>query len=280
MTAHSFESLATEVVGIAAASKGASASSIGHMQVNCDMHGPYMAKITRLSRRDIPSNCPECRRIVQEAEAAKRAEIQRVANLRQYERQIAEAAIPARFIGRTLASFKAETPEQEKALSVANSFVANWSDTSSKGRWLVFSGMPGAGKSHLAIAILQALMPAHVGRYMTCMELIQTIRATWRRDSEHSETKVLEYLTELPLLVIDEIGVQYGTESEQHHLFEVLDRRYREMKPTILLTNQDKEGFRAFVGDRVYDRMTECARWVPFAWPSYRPIARKELEDA
>lgn len=38
----------------------------------------------------------------------------------------------------------------------------------------------------------------------------------------------------VPLLVIDEIGMQYGTESGQNHLFDVLGRRYRDMMPTIL----------------------------------------------
>lgn len=275
MTAHSINWLNERAL-----SNAGPLANIGRMQVNCDIHGPHMAQITRLARRDIASICPECKRVMQEFEEAKKAEIRRLANARQREQQVADAAIPARFIGRTLASFKAESPEQIKALSVANAFVANWGDTSSKGNWLMFSGLPGTGKSHLAIAILQALMPAHVGRYMTCLELIQNIRATWRKDSDQSETEFLEYLTRLPLLVVDEIGVQYGTESEQHHLFDVLDRRYREMQPTILLTNQDKDGFRTFVGDRVYDRMTECARWVPFVWSSYRPTARREMQDA
>lgn len=280
MTAHSINRLMERVNQMAIANAAGMIVHNGRMQVNCDIHGPFMAKVTRIPKRDILSVCPECARVLQEQEQAKKDELRRLANAREREQQVADAAIPARFRGRTLASFKAESPEQIKALRVATSYVANWPESCSKGNWLVFSGLPGTGKSHLAIAILQALMPAHVGRYMTCLELIQNIRATWRKDSIQSETEFLEYLTRLPLLVVDEIGVQYGTESEQHHLFDVLDRRYREMRPTILLTNQDKDGFRAFVGDRVYDRMTECARWVPFTWPSYRPTARREMQDA
>ena len=111
------------------------------------------------------------------------------------------------------------------------------------------------------------------------MEVIQHIRSTWRKDSEASEVDLLAEFGQVPLLVIDEIGMQYGTESEQNHLFDVLDRRYRDMMPTILLTNQNRDGFRQYVGDRIYDRMTECARWVPFPWESYRPIARKEIAE-
>jgi DNA replication protein DnaC len=70
--------------------------------------------------------------------------------------------------------------------------------------------------------------------------------------------------------------VQYGSDSEQTILFEILDRRYAEMRPTVLLTNQDRAGLKSFVGDRVFDRLSETSRWVAFDWKSYRPTARRE----
>lgn len=278
MTAVSIEKLARTADAVAIAT-AQGALRAGAIQLSCPRHTEYMAKITRLRTRDIYSSCPECL-----AEEKAREDAEKRARIAEQERIhvlacLDRAAVPARFSGRTLATFKAFTPEQQKALSVANEFVANWSAHYKKGAWLVFSGLPGTGKSHLAIGILQALIPTYVGRYLTCSELIQHIRATWRKDSEAGELEVLDKLQAFPLLVIDEVGVQYGTESEQNHIFDVLDRRYREMMPTILLTNQNKDGFREYVGDRVYDRMTECARWVPFTWDSYRPQARKEIAE-
>lgn len=262
------------------ASIGAGLQPIGGLQLNCAKHGTYMAKGTRMASRDVWSKCTECVKDAERQEKEARAEISRRIAADNHRSLLLRVGVPARFTGRTLATFKAETPDQQKALAVAAEFVANWSETKRKGSWLVFSGQPGTGKSHLAIAILQALLPAHNGRYMTCMELIQTIRSAWRKDSEASELEVVEELAQVPLLVLDEIGVQNGTESEMLHLFDVLDKRYRDLMPTILLTNQNKDGFRQFVGDRVYDRMTECAKWVPFVWPSYRPQARREMSDA
>lgn len=258
---------------------GRSIEAIGHMQISCPRHGEYMANGTRLKSRDVWSSCPGCAADWKAKEEADRAREQalREANTRLYHLQ--QAAIPQRFIERTLDTFKATTPEQQHAFRVAADFASNFEAHYKKGSWLVFSGLPGTGKSHLAAGILQAIMPAYLGKYFTCMEVIQYIRSTWRKESEASEVDVLSEFASLPLLVIDEIGMQYGTESEQNHLFDVLDRRYRDMMPTILLTNQNKEGFRQYVGDRIYDRMTECARWVPFAWESYRPIARKEIAE-
>lgn len=258
---------------------GRSIEAIGRMQFSCARHGEYMANGTRLKSRDVWSTCPGCaadRKAKEEAERI-REQALREANTRLYHLQ--QAAIPQRFIERTLDTFKATTPEQQHAFRIATDFASNFEFHYKKGSWLVFSGLPGTGKSHLAAGILQAIMPAYLGKYFTCMEVIQYIRSTWRKESEASEVDVLSEFASLPLLVIDEIGMQYGTESEQNHLFDVLDRRYRDMMPTILLTNQNKEGFRQYVGDRIYDRMTECARWVPFAWDSYRPTARREIGE-
>lgn len=271
--AHSIEKLVSRIDGFQIV-------DIGRLQMNCDRHGVFFSNGKRLRRREIWSGCGSCESELEAADAEER----RIAAIRSaaYERGrlLSRAAIPARFADKTLESFKAESPEQSRALGVARSYAEQWNQSAEKGAWLVFSGPPGTGKSHLAIAILQSILPRHVGRYMTCMELIQTLRSTWRKDSERSEMDVLDEITQVPLLVIDELGVQYGTDSEQNHLFDVLDRRYREMMPTILLTNQNKDGLRALVGDRVYDRMTEVARWVPFTWPSYRPQARREIGDA
>lgn len=261
----------------AANARGEPIADAGRMQLNCAKHGLFFSKGTKLRTRDTWSTCEECRSDAHRNELeATRAEQLRRSN-DEHQRRLEKASIPTRFTTRTLDNFKAETPDQIKALTISREFATGWEAIRRKGSWLVFSGKPGTGKSHLAIAILQAIMPQWVGRYMTCMELIQTLRATWRKDSEISETDLLDSLTYIPLLVLDEIGVQYGTESEQHHLFDVLDRRYREMQPTILLTNQNKDGFRQFVGDRVYDRMTEVARWVPFDWDSHRVKARKDF---
>jgi DNA replication protein DnaC len=250
---------------------------LGDREADCTTHGPYQsAGVRYMGRREIWTPCPACEdeRLASErqADAQKKADAAR----RELEFQIGEAAIPQRFIGRTLDNFNASTAEQEAALRIAREFVQDFEAHAKRGTSLIFSGLPGTGKSHLATAILQALMPQHCGLYTTCMGVIRAVRGTWRKDSDRSEQQVLNIYAEVPLLVLDEIGVQYGTDGEQTILFDVLDRRYRDMKPSIFLTNQDKKGFKEFIGERTFDRLTETSRWVPFDWASYRPQARKE----
>lgn len=243
---------------------------------SCPSHGPYPS---RNLFRNVWSRCPECEAAKEAAERAEQAAAAaREADAR-HQRMLGDAAIPLRFIGRSFGNFRAETDAQRHALTVARDFAEQFADNRRKGRGLIFAGLMGTGKSHLATSILQALLPAHQVRYATCLDMIRAVRDTWRRDSEKTETQVLAYLRDLDLLVIDEVGVQYGTDGEQTILFDVLDRRYREVRPTIILTNQDKAGLKTFVGERTYDRLTETCRWVPFDWSSHRPQARKESQQ-
>lgn len=236
----------------------------------CPGHGAFQ------SRRIIAkvwSRCPVC---TAEDDAKRAADAQAEAERRRAEahRQFIEAAaIPARFVGRTFDNFEADTDPKRHALTVARDFVEGFELHRRTGAALIFSGRPGTGKSHLAAAMLQALRRYDV-RYATCMDMIRAVRETWRRDSEKTESQVLNFFGRLDLLVIDEVGMQYGTDGEQTILFDVLDRRYREMLPVVILTNQAKDGLRQFIGDRSYDRLRETSRWVAFDWDSYRPKAR------
>ena len=254
---------------------------LGTRAGECEQHGPFAEAGHRLElfKREIWSGCPACAEQKREAEraAAVAAEARRIAEIR--EDAIGQAAIPLRFRSRTFEAFVADTPEKQRALAVARDYAEDFDESMKTGRGLVFSGLPGTGKSHLAAAIALHLIDNSRRRvqYTSCMGLIRAVRETWRSDSDVTERRVLnKFGREIDLLMIDEVGVQYGTDSEQTILFEILDRRYAEMRPTILLTNQGKEGLRKYVGDRVYDRLIETGRMVVFDWESYRPQARRE----
>src|SRR5260364_216943 len=106
--------------------------------------------------------------------------------------------------------------------------------------------------------------------YINTMDLIRRVRDTWRRDSEYSETQTLMLFSTLDLLVLDAVGAQYGTDGEQVIVFDVLNRRYRDMRATILLTDVGKAGMMAFLGARSFDPLREGCVWVPYNWESYR----------
>jgi DNA replication protein DnaC len=245
-------------------------------QAVCDKHGAYESRHLFHSHW---SGCPGCAADRDREESEARLAEQRLRQEREQRQRLDAAAIPARFVGKGFDNFVAETPEQRRALSVCRDFAEQFDTLSRRGAGLILMGPPGTGKSHLSAAILQALADSRRVQYTSAVDLIRAVRATWRRDSEQSERSLFSFLGSLDLLVIDEVGAQYGTDGEAKIIFDVIDHRYRDLRSTILITNRDRGGLREDIGDRAYDRLTETSRQVVFDWPSYRKRARLESES-
>lgn len=237
----------------------------------CEKHGEFQSSGVKLGSRVIHwSICPECARLKKIEDDAAKAKIEAEERQRRIELRLNQSGIPLRYRAKDFASFVADTDEKEKALSIAMEFAQNFDAHREKGTVAVFSGLPGTGKSHLAIAIAQQIMARHTALYTSAIDAVRMIRDTWDRKSEQTETQVLKMLASIDLLILDEVGVQYGTEAEQVNLFDIIDKRYRDLMPTILLTNQNKTGLKQFLGDRSFDRLREDGIWVKFDWPSNR----------
>jgi len=101
--------------------------------------------------------------------------------------------------------------------------------------------------------------------------LIRTVRDTWRRDSDASEIEAIRTFSAPDLLILDEVGIQAGSENERQILFDVLNERYETRKSTLLLTNLSVGECKHYLGERVFDRMREDGgEFVAFDWDSYR----------
>ena len=207
-------------------------STLGERTQRCDVHGAFTSIGQRyLGNREFWTTCPDCEeaRLARdrqaEAEEHARRESERL------EEAICAAQIPARFVGRGFDDYLAETPAQQKALQACRAFADGFWGHLKRGSSLLLLGGVGTGKTHLACAILQAIVPEHRGMYTSVSRVVRAVRGTWRRDSEISEAEVLSRYSEVALLVLDEVGVQAASDNEQNILFEVLDRRYRDLIP-------------------------------------------------
>lgn len=242
-------------------------------QGQCETHGAFEESGVTLpfaSRRTIWSGCPSCNADRREAEEKRRIAEEEADRQRRMEQRLSTSGIPMRFRDRTFENFVADTDKKRHALKVTSEFAENFGEHFKRGTTVVFSGAPGTGKSHLALAAAMVVMQSGTALYLNALDLVRMVRDTWRRDSEMTESAVLHELSTVSLLVIDEIGVQYGTEGEQVILFDVLNRRYRDLMPTILLTNLGSKGMKEFLGERSFDRLREGGIWVAFDWESHR----------
>lgn len=251
---------------------GRTVSPLGARDAVCERHGPYRSDGWLLCGvRECWRPCPACSREAEQREAAEAARQRVEARQRRLERAIQRAAIPPRFADRTFEGYRAMSDAQRRALQAARAYAADFAAHRKAGKGLVFVGSTGTGKSHLACAILRAVvLQGFAGLYITALELIRMVRSTWRHRGDMTEQDAFAELESVDLLVIDEVGMQYGTEGEQVLVGEVLDRRYRLLAPTVVLTNQTPAGLAAYIGDRPFDRLREDSQWIVCDWESYR----------
>ena len=74
-------------------------------------------------------------------------------------------------------------------------------------------------------------------------------------------------------LVIDEIGrTESGATAtvEKHCLYRIINERYNNRLPAVLISNLSQKDFIAYLGQASVDRLTESADFCIFDWESYR----------
>jgi len=253
----------------------AATGAVYEVDADCPKHGPYRAKRFALPHLGLPPigpGCPICAAEVQTKMAADRtaaAESARAAAVRAAQR---DAHIPARFADRTLDSYLATTAAQQRALGIAQRYVETWADQCARGGSLVLTGAPGTGKTHIACAIGSAVIERYVAsvRYQTVLSAMRSIKSTYNRDSEITEQDAMRAMLTPDLLLLDEVGVQFGTEHEKTLLFEILNERYANCRPVVLISNLDAGALEGFLGQRLMDRYRECGVVLAFDWSSHR----------
>lgn len=239
----------------------------------CPGHGKYQAKNFLGS---IWTKCPKCTEEKDDADkaAAERAAMQAKADA--WKKAIGGAGIPLRFQDRTIDGFIAKTDAQEKAKSFALEFVRDFaSGAAVTGRSALFVGTPGTGKTHIACAIGMALVrEKRTVLFTTMLRAMRRIKDTWRKESAETEESAVNALSDVDLLILDEVGIQFGTDAEKMLVFDVLNARYENRRPTILLSNLDVQGVKGYLGERVFDRLREDGgQVVVFNWESHRGAA-------
>lgn len=242
----------------------------------CTKHGNYerrTRKMDSVGRIMSHSPCPGCthdriaelRKLHGESEARQRKI--------KTESLMALLAIPDRFRAASFENYRPDNSDAERCLKVCQAYAQRWPERLKQGGGLVMCGKPGTGKNHLAFAIARHVICEHQSsaRFTSAIRIARNFKSTWSKSAEKSESDVIDEYTAPELLIIDEIGVQFGSDAEKMILFEVINNRYEDMKPTILISNLPQDELSAFIGERVIDRMNDgggCT--LAFTWGSYR----------
>lgn len=242
-------------------------------RASCESHGEYISYVRKLSS----SGCPKCAEEQRSAEEERRAEEKRQVDLlmakRNLESRQAKSGIPFRYREKTIESFCADSELKQKALAVCKDYSENFREHYDSGRCLIMMGRPGTGKTHLATAIVGNVIAntKATAVYGTVSSIIQDIKGSFDKEAEYTEKQAYERYKNPNLLVIDEVGATKGTEFELSCLFNIINSRYEDGLPTIVVSNLMASELPAALGERAVDRLREGGGIaVVFNWDSER----------
>lgn len=240
-------------------------------QAECDRHGPFQS-LCHLG--DIWLGCPACAAAEREAERLRDEQQRRAVRVQEWEARMGRAGIPERFRDRTLGSYEVSHEGQQMALDFAQAYADDFDRVRKTGRSAIFMGNFGTGKTHLAVGIGLQVMREHKASvlFVSAGRIVRMVKDSWARNSGVTESDVVAQMVFPDLLIVDEVGVQQGTEFERNVMFDVLNERYEQRKPSLLLTNHTVEDLSSkYLGERVVDRLREDGGAVlKFSWDSGR----------
>lgn len=160
----------------------------------------------------------------------------------------------------TFDSYVTDSPETEKNKKMARVLAARYL----KGETFntILTGNAGTGKSHLAMAMLQALNE-HSKPWVSCLflslnEYLLDIRSTFNnqdRNSHENQQTLIDRVANVDFLVIDDLGAETGfigtdkiaTDFTQKVLYGLMNKR--QDKSTIITTNLKSDQL-----ERMYDK--------------------------
>jgi DNA replication protein DnaC len=243
-------------------------AEIGH----CEKHGDYEFKYIQMINKTLVNGC--CSKCASEnaLESKIREENKKASDAIERERSKREsnrtnAGVSKRNLYKTFDDYICTNEGQSKAKNDCVRFVENFPGTNN----MIMVGGVGTGKTLLASAIIDSLVDKNKCKIIKVIDLIRLLKSTWSKDSENTEEGIINYYCKLDLLILDEVGSQFGSDTEKLFIFDIIDGRYQEMKQTILISNLDINGVKDVIGERCVDRLREGGgAMIAFDWTSSR----------
>ena len=137
---------------------------------------------------------------------------------------------------------------------------------------ILFLGVPGVGKTHLATSIgIEAAKNRKITYFINCHDLILQLK---RAKLENRLETRLKFFSKYKVLIIDEVGYLPIDKEGANLLFQLINKRY-ENSSTIITTNKPFSEWGEVFGDSVLasailDRLLHHSHVINIIGPSYR----------
>lgn len=227
-----------------------------------------------------------------ECQAQERDEAEKIARERERQAEI-ERLQKASLIGERYYNASFATTETGHNASFATAYIrcerycAVANEVLDKGLGIYIYGDKGTGKTHLTACMANALIKKRKQVLFTNFaEISKMLRNTFGKVSE-SEASYINQLASIDFLFIDDLGTERVQSANgddlwlQEKIFDVLNKRYNNRKPTIFTSNHSLGELiheRGFM-DKTIDRITEMSNAIlKIEGESYRMKARAAVE--
>jgi len=253
-------------------------------QKTCEEHGEFESNaiLHPIDPNKIMmwTGCPQCSEIRQKKEEErKRAEDEQL-KLDRINNRLKGAGIPPRFLNKRFNDYIVTTDKQAKVKSHCERYADRFDIALKNGVCLAMIGNSGSGKNHLAMSIAnEVVRKKYTAHYVDAYMMLSDVKHA-QQSSDERETQAIKNLSLPDLLIIDEVGDQVGSDADKRLLNKIINNRYNDNKPIIILSNLNGNELKQFLGTRITTRFSEnSGKILLFDWPNYRGNIKSNLWD-
>lgn len=136
---------------------------------------------------------------------------------------------------------------------------------------VVLSGDCGTGKTVMAASIVHRwIKTGRSAMYLRAVDFFRGIKSTWAKSTVETEEQYVKRVAGTGLLVIDEIQDRLAGESENVQINNVIDIRYSNLRPTLIITNKVGKDALEQLPRSVVSRVQETGAFISLDWGSFR----------
>jgi DNA replication protein DnaC len=190
--------------------------------------------------------------------------------------RLADANIPRRYQHCTLDNFLAYNESLTRGVAQAGRLVDAFPAATAG---LFLEGQPGVGKTHLAVAVLKAIIAKTGARglFYDTRDLLRVIRSTYDPAIRTTELEVLRPVLTADLLVLDDLGAEKTSEWVDETMNLIVNTRYSERRTTLFTSNYpdipddtDPNALLFRIGARMRSRLHEMCEFIVLDAADYR----------
>lgn len=172
--------------------------------------------------------------------------------------------------------------EETKEYKIAKNFVKEYDEMKKENVGLLFYGTVGTGKTYLSCAIANALIEKREVS-VKIRNFAEIINELQNGGFNLDKNEYINNLVKTEVLILDDLGIERDTSYAREQVYNIINNRYLQAKPTIITTNLPYENltgnYESIEYQRIYSRILEMCLPVMVVGNDYRKIIQKDKMD-